>query len=106
MMRSGKFDHLRAGVVRPACLLRSATIDDHMWSASALVGSTLPGDGEVRAAPIGVRLAGSDALSWAEMPDHMTSIESCVTGTPCFNAIEFPMARRVVMVVMTKIPGQ
>jgi hypothetical protein len=92
--------HLRTGVALPACLLMSATIDDHMLSASArLCGALDAGRGD------GVVLEGKVALSRPAREVHMASIESCVTW-PCFAAIEFPMARRVVMVVMAKIPGQ
>jgi hypothetical protein len=93
--------HLRTGVALPACLLMSAMIDDHMLSASARpCGALDAGRGD------GVVLEGKVALSRPAMPLQRASIESCVTGTPCFAAIEFPMERRVVMVVMAKIPGQ
>jgi hypothetical protein len=73
-------------------LLPSATIEAHLASIEAWVSGARDagrGDGEVLDA------GGIFALRLVAVALHMASIESCETGTPCFAAIEFPMARRV-----------
>lgn len=90
MMRSGNLGreaHQRARpltvVLRPACSLSSDAISLQLTARWA--GWVLAGTGEARRAPIGVRLAGTDALSLATIPPHMESAALVfVRGDPTF----------------------